>query len=129
MVLPSLLDLAHFAILTATRWYKTNVEGMVPGWHLRRWGGGGGGCPLSSGEVTANSCGLLCHTQAMGPRLVSWPQAEEGCGDLIPVFAKALCSLGMVGGQGVGMGTPQGQDSLIPPRVVGGSPTLEDALL
>lgn len=65
--------------------------------------------------MTANG-GLLCHTQAMGPRLVSWPQAEEGHGDLIPVFAKALCSLGMVGGQGVGMGTPQGQDNLIPPR-------------
>lgn len=129
MVLPSLLDLAHFAIFRSTPWEIKKEEGKVPAWHLPSCVGWGGGCPLSSGEVTANSCGLLCHTQAMGPRLVSWPQAEEGCGDLIPVFAKALCSLGMVGGQGVGMGTPQGQDSLIPPRVVGGSPTLEDALL
>lgn len=86
MVLPSLLDLARFALFRSTPWEIEEEEGKVPGLAPSKLCRG----PLSSGEVTANS-GLLCHTQAMGPRLVSWPQAEEGYGDLIPVFAKALC--------------------------------------
>lgn len=92
-------------------------EGKVPGLAPSKLCGG----PLSSGEVTANG-GLLCHTQAMGPRLGSWPQAEEGRGDLIPVFAKALCSLGMVGGQSVGDGHTSGAGQLDSSSWVGHPP-------
>lgn len=76
------------------QWETEKEEGKVPGLAPSKLCRG----PLSSSEVTANS-GLL------GPRLVSWPQAEEGHGDLVPVFAKALCFLDKVSGQGVGLGT------------------------
>lgn len=85
-------------------------EGRVPGLAPSKLCRG----PLSRGEVRANS-GLLCHTQAMGPRLVSWPQAEEGRGDLIRVRKGSLFP-GRVGwagrGDGHTLGTRQFDSSL-----------------
>lgn len=89
------LDLACPTSFRSAQWEAEKEEGEVPGLAPSKLCRGS----LSSSEVTANS-GLL------GPRLVSWPQAKEGHGNLVPVFAKALCFLDEVSGQGVGLGTP-----------------------
>lgn len=62
----------------------------------------------------------------MGPRLVSWPQAEEGRGDLIRVRKGSLFP-GHGGWAGRG-GWAHFRDKTIRFLLVGGTPTREEAL-